>query len=333
MDMTPPLGSPRIIDDADYDRRRFIGGSNAAAIMGVGAYGNTALTCYLAKIGEGEEEMDARQRLFLERRKRWEGPIVEMLREEFGGNIVAINQRYQDPAHDFIAAEIDFEWADENGEIQNGEIKTCSPFAFGERQGWGEEGTADIPVHYAAQVMHGLGVMRRQTCIVAAMVGLDTMLFYRLERDEETIAAIREEEVRFWTEHVVPRVPPDPVSYDDCLRLALRMRGKPVEIDDATAERVEQLRLIRANQKALDGDESAIKFEILDYIRRAWLLEAGAAIEDNAVLLRNGLKIATYNLQSTRRIDVERLREEQQAIAAEYTKSTSTRVLRISKPT
>jgi predicted phage-related endonuclease len=322
---------PATIPDADYDRRHFIGGSNAAAIMGVGAYGNTALTCYFAKIGQGEEEMDARQRLFLERRKRWEGPIVEMLREEFGGNIVAINQRYRDSECEFLAAEIDFEWADENGEIQNGEIKTCSPFAFGEQYGWGDEGTADIPVHYAAQVMHGLGVSRRQTCIVAAMVGLDTMNFYRIERDDETIAAIRAEELRFWTEHVLPRVPPDPVNYEDCLRLALRMNGKPVEIDDAIAARLEQLRLIRADQKALAGDESQLKFEILDFIRRAWLLDADAPITDNAVLLRNGKKVATFNLQSTRRIDIDRLRAEQPMIAAEFTKTTDSRVLRISK--
>lgn len=320
-----------VIHDAEYDRRKFIGGSNAAAIMGVGAYGNTALTCYLAKIGQGAEEMDARQRLFLERRKRWEGPIVEMLREEFGGNIVGINRRYQDPEFDFLAAEIDFEWADESGEIQNGEIKTCSPFAFGEQQGWGDEGSADIPVHYAAQVMHGLGVTGRQTCIVAAMVGLDSMLFYRLERDEDTIAAIREEEVRFWTEHVVPRIPPDPVSYEDCLRLALRMNGKPVEIDDVIAGRLEQLRAIRASQRALDGDESVIKFEILDHIRRAWLLDGEAAIEDNAVLTRNGRKVASFNLQSQRRLDVDRLREERPEIAAAYEKSTASRVLRITK--
>lgn len=327
------LAQPTMSDDVgELDRRTYLGSSNAAAVMGVGAYGNTALTCYLAKIGQGEEEMDPRQRLFLNRRKRWEGPIVEMLREEFDGNIVAVNRRYRDPEHDWMAAEVDFEWLDADGQLQNGEIKTVSPFAFGEKHGWGEPGTADIPVHYACQVMFSLMVTGRQTCIVAAMVGLDTMLFYQVDRDEETISAIREECVRFWHEHVLARVPPDPVSYEDCLRLALRMRGKPVEIDDATATRLEQLRAIRANAKAMEGDESAIKFEILDFIRRAWLLDPTDEVADNAVLLRNGVKVATYNLQSSARIDAERLRSERPEVAAEYVKSTATRVLRIAKP-
>lgn len=254
-EIVPVEDLPVIPDDEQYDRRKYLGGSNAAAVMGLGAYGNTPLTCYLAKIREGAEEMDPKRELFLQRRKRWEGPIIEMLREEFDAEIVSVNRRYLDREHDFLAAEIDFEWRDVDGSIQNGEIKTVSPFAFGERDGWGEAGTADIPVHYAAQVMHGLGLTGRQTCIVAAMVGLDTMVFYRVERDEETIAAMRERMVSFWRNNVLARVPPEPISYEDCLKLTLRMRGKPVEIDDQIAARLSLLRELREESRAIDGTE------------------------------------------------------------------------------
>ena len=130
----------------DLDRRTYLGGSNAGAVMGLGAYGNTPLTCYLAKIGEGAEESDPKRELFLQRRKRWEGPIIEMLREEFDGEIVAVNPRYRDSEYDFLAAEIDFEWRDADGSIQNGEIKTVSPFAYGERDGWGDAGNERPPI-------------------------------------------------------------------------------------------------------------------------------------------------------------------------------------------
>lgn len=319
-------------DVGELDRRTYLGSSNAAAIMGLGAYGNTPLTCYLAKIGEGEEEMDEKKRLFLTRRKRWEGPIVEMLREEFDGNIVAVNRRYRDPEHDFLAAEIDFEWADADGAIQNGEIKTVSPFAFGERDGWGDAGTSDIPVHYACQVMFSLMVTGRQTCIVAAMVGLDTMIFYRIERDEETIAAMRERCVAFWRDHVLARIPPEPISFDDALKLTLRMRGRPVEIDDATMKLLNELAGVRGENKANEGYESELKFGILNAIRKAWLLEPGGDVKDDAALLRNGVKVASYNMQSAARIDAERLRTEKPEIALEFTKHSFSRVLRISKP-
>ena len=318
-------------DVGEIDRRTYLGSSNAAAVMGLGAYAATPLTVYFAKLGEGQEEMDPKQRLFLERRKRWEAPIVEMLREEFDAEIVAVNRRYRDPEYNFLAAEIDFEWRDTDGSIQNGEIKTCSPFAFGEQQGWGEAGTDEIPINYACQVMFSLMVTGRQTCIVAAMVGLDTMVFYRVERDEETIASMRERMVSFWLNNVLKRIPPEPVSYEDCLKLTLRMRGKPVEIDDAIATRLEQLRQIRATNKSNEGAESEIKFDILNFIRRKWLLEPTAEIDDNAVLLRGGQKIASYNAQSSTRIDSERLRSEKPEIATAFSKTTQTRVLRLAK--
>jgi predicted phage-related endonuclease len=323
--------------DADYDRCRFIGGSNAAAIMDLGAYGNTPLTTYLAKIGEGEEEIDERQRLFLVRRKRWEPVIVEMLKEEFDAEIVSMNQRYVDASLGFLAAEIDFEWRDGDGFLQNGEIKTVSPFAYGERFGWGEPGTSDIPVHYACQNMHGLGVTRRRVCINAVMVGLDTMTFYPVYRDDATIETMREHMVWFWHHNVLQRVPPEPMNLDDSMKLALRLRGRPVEINEGIADRLEQLREIRASRKHLEDDETAIKFEVLEFIRKAWMFqpleddETAALLKDNAVLMRNGQKVATFNLQSTRRIDVDRLRTEQPMIAAEFTKTTDSRVLRISK--
>ena len=101
-----------IPEDSAYDRTKYIGGSNAAAIMGLGAYEQTPLGVYMVKTGQSIEVMDEQKKLFLNRRKRWEGPIVEMLREEFDGEIVTINRRYQDSEYDFMAAEIDFEWRD-----------------------------------------------------------------------------------------------------------------------------------------------------------------------------------------------------------------------------
>ena len=80
--------SMQVMADVEPDRRLYLGGSDAAAIMGVGAYGRTPLVCYRAKVGESVEVMDAEKRRFLERRKRWEGPIFEMLREEFDAEIV-----------------------------------------------------------------------------------------------------------------------------------------------------------------------------------------------------------------------------------------------------
>lgn len=331
------MNAPKLGNVGELDRRTYIGSSDIAPIMGLGAYGRTAYTCYCAKIGEPATEMDDADRKFLERRKRWEGPIVEMLREEFGGEITGINNRYVDPEHDFMAAEIDFEWRDANGETQNGEIKTVSPFAFGERHGWGEEGTSDIPVHYAAQVMFGLMVTGRQTCIVAAMVGLDNMIFYRIERDEETIAAMRAQAVQFWNENVLARVPPDPQTMRDMKLIMNRIGGRPVELTDEVIAKLDQLRETRDTAKALTetgGVIDQLSFEVGQFVLNAWGFPGDCAdtVSDNAVLNFKGRKVATWNRQRGAHLDQKRLKDEQPQIVKDYTKEHFYRVLRFPKP-
>lgn len=325
----------------DRDRRTYIGGSDIAAILGIDPYNKTPLTVYQAKRGELEGRMDPEKVRFLARRKRWEGPIVEMLREEFDGQIVAVNQRYVDPEHDFLAAEIDFEWVDGDGNVQNGEIKTVSPFAFNERSGWGEAGTADVPVHYHAQVMHGLGVKRRQRCIVAAMAGLDTMAFYRIERDDETIAGMREVAMRFWNDNVLAGVPPEPISMADVGRLFNKRRGRPVDLDQETSEVFERLRQVRGEIAALEGDQAEFELAIAKFICAQWGLaeptlgKDGAVVapemKENSALMFGGQVLGTWNGGRGSHLDQKRLAAEHPEIKAEYTVPHFYRTFRFAK--
>jgi len=316
------------------DRRAFIGGSDAAAIMGLGAYGQTAYTVYLKKIAETPEELDPKQRKFLERRKRFEPQIVAMLREEFDAEIVSVNQRYIDSEHPFLAAELDFEWRDADGEIQNGEIKTVHPMAFGEQHGWGEPGSDEIPVNYAAQVMHGMGVARRRSCVVAAMIGIDDMIFYRVTRDEETITAMRSKLVEFWTNHVLARVPPAPQDWLDMMAMFAKVNGRPVEVSEEIVKKLSLLQGVRANLKAMEGDEETLKFEIADFVRLAWNIQDPATpvqAIDNAELRFNGRPIATWKAQRGSHLDQQGLKAKHPEIVAAFTRDHFFRAIRIKK--
>jgi predicted phage-related endonuclease len=321
------------------DRRAYIGGSDIAAIMGLGASYRgvqaTPFTVWQKKMGEVSEPMDPATELFLKRRKRWEGPIFEMLREEFSAEIVAMNCRYRDEEYSFFACELDFEWRDpETGEINNGEVKTVSPFAYGERFGWGEAGTSDIPVNYAAQVMWGLGIKKRRACIVPAMVGLDNMIFYRVERDEETIAAMRAEALRFWNEHVLTRIPPDPQTMKDLNALMLRKRGRPVELDGVMAEKLKRLKMVRDEIAAFELEEGSLAFDVGNYVLQRWevpLDQVGADQED-ALIRYDGLTLATWKKQRKATLDQKRLRAELPDVAAKFTRESVFRVLRFIKP-
>lgn len=316
----------------EIDRKTYLGGSDAAAVLALDPYGKTPLTVYLAKIGELGGTPDPEREKFFRRRKRFEEPIVAMLREEFGGEIVAMNGRYIDPEHGFMAAEIDFEWADSDGVIQNGEIKTVSPFAFNEGAGWGEAGTDQIPIHYHCQVMHGLMVTGRQVCILAALAGLDTMVFYRIERDEETIAAMRDAELRFWREHVEARVPPEPTTMADAARLFAKRNGKPVDLDDETAEAIESLRNVRAAVKTFEGEQAELELAVAKYVCRAWgVASTDEAPEDNAVLYHNGQKVATWARGRSTSLDQKNLRAAHPEIVKQFTREINFRAFRFPK--
>lgn len=320
-----------LADVGAIDRRTYIGGSDIAALLGLDPYGKTPLTVYMAKIGELGGITDPEKKKFLERRKRWEGPIVQMLREEFDGEIVSVNSRYVDDAHGFLAAEIDFEWADGDGVIQNGEIKTVSPFAFTEKLGWGQAGSSDIPIHYHAQVMHGLGVTKRDTCIVAAMAGLDTMVFYRIDRDDDAIAAMRDVAVSFWRDHVEAKVPPAPLTMGDAGLLFKRHHGSPVDLDDETAAALLNLRQVRANIAALKGDEAELELAVAKYVCGAWGVDAPEESKDNAALIHGGVELAQWAAGKGSHLDQVRLAAEHPEIKAAYTVPHYYRTFRFKK--
>jgi putative phage-type endonuclease len=196
-----------IVDPSNYDRMKYIGGSDVAAILGVSPWRNV-VDLWLDKITPRAE--NGQNAAAKRRGSRLEPYIMDMIREEHGLEIVAANNRYIDPALPFLAAEIDFEYRDpETGEIENGEIKTVHPFKAKE---WGEHGTDSLPLHYLAQTQHGMGVKHARRCRVFALIG-DDLKPYLVERDDELIAAMRSRAQEFWTKYVLPKVQP-PLDYE-----------------------------------------------------------------------------------------------------------------------
>jgi len=188
------------------DRTKFIGGSDVAAILGISPY-RSAVDLWLDKITPPIE--DGQNAAAKRRGSRLEPYVRDMITEEHGLEIVHVNERYIDPDLPFLAAEVDFEYFDpETGQIENGEIKTVHPFKAKE---WGEQGTDLLPIHYVAQAQHGLGVKRRNRCRVFALIG-DELKPYLVERDDETIEAMRARCDEFWNKFVLPKIQP-PIDY------------------------------------------------------------------------------------------------------------------------
>lgn len=254
--MNAPLNAP-----AAPDRTTFIGGSDAAAILGVSKW-KTPFQLYQEKIGAFVEESSPMRDRVLSRGKRWEPVVVEMLLDELHDRghdveIIARNARYQDPEFPFLACELDLELRIDGEEV-NGEIKTVHPFAAKE---WGEPETDEIPIYYAAQVMHGLMIKPRRRAVVAALIGADDLRIHFIDRDEETIAGMRQREIEFW-QRIQDRNPPDPTDPVDVKWLYQRDGGTAIDADDDLVLLCQKLKDLKNDAKNLERQIELIAAQI-----------------------------------------------------------------------
>lgn len=348
--MNDAAPSSTLVSIGDIDRRQYLGSGDIAGIMGLSPW-QTPLQVYEKKIG-GPEEITPEKRKFFDRRKRQEPVIAEMLADEYGIEVTRLSyvdpNRYRDAEHPFIAAEIDYEFlmseavrrcfptraadfgAIPDGTLLNGSIKTAHPFTAHK---WGDAESEDVPIEYAAQDIFGCGVTRRPAVLVAALFGLDNLVCYPLMADQDSVAGMREKAVAFWNNHVLPRIPPDPINMEDMMRLFSRVNGRPIEVDPATQAELEKLKSIRSHIAALETEKEEVEFAVADYVRRQWGFPEAvdAELMDNALLRVSGSTIATWKKQSRGSIDSKRLRAEHPELAEAFTRTTWFRTIRFPK--
>lgn len=297
------------------DRSTYLGGADVAAVLGLSPW-MSPFMLYQKKIGAFVEEITPAKQKIFERGHRWEPIVVEMLVDELRERghdveIIARNQRYQDPEFPFLAAEIDLELR-VDGEEVNGEAKTVNPFAV---KAWGDEDSDEIPIYYAAQVMHGLMIKPRRRTVIAALTGFDDKpRVHWIERDEETIAGIRTREVEFW-QRVQTRNAPDPTAVEDVKWLYQRDGGTVFEADDDMVLLCQQLKDAKAAVKGMENQIELLATRIK------------ARMGTAATLIYRGAPIATWkNNKDSQKTDWKAVAEALKApaeIIAAYTKTTA----------
>lgn len=313
-----------------HDRTKHLGGSDAAAVMGLSPWA-TPMQVWRMKTGRSVETIDAKRAKIFKRGHLLEPVIIEMgtdrLREMgLDVELVARNGRYHDPEHTFLSVEIDAEFVlhgetEINGQrvVFNGEHVTCdakSVHGFASKK-WGQEDTDELPIEYAAQFMTGLMVRDRRYCVVFAMLGLDHVGIYWVVRDDETIAAMRKRLVSFWVDHVLGDVPPDPVVYDDITAIFPMDNGQSVEATPEIAAKVTKLAAVRTSLAVLKAQEEFLKFDISDFI------------SPHAVLTYQGKKIASWKGQPHTRWLQDELTQDHPELVDRYRETNTIRVLRV----
>lgn len=180
-------------------RQEGIGGSDAGAIMGVNNW-KGAFEVYIEKTEELTELTEITE---VSEAGYWGTTLEEIVAKEFairtGKRVRRDNKHIVHKDYPFMVANIDRRVVGENAIL---ECTTANRFLAKE---WEND---EIPPSYLVQCQHYLEVTGADICYIAVLIGGQKFVFKEIQRDEEIIAMIIEEEKDFWNNCVLKRVPP-----------------------------------------------------------------------------------------------------------------------------
>ncbi|WP_303220378.1 YqaJ viral recombinase family protein [Enterococcus asini] len=183
-------------DEWLLDRRRGIGGSDVATILGLNKW-KSAYQLWLEKTGQVELDHTDSEPAY------WGNVLEEVVAKEFqertGLKVRRRNQVFEHPLHPFLRANIDRDVVGEKAVL---ECKTANQFLAKEWEG------EEIPLSYLCQVQHYMNVMNYDHAYIAVLIGGQKFVWKRIERDQELIDMITERLVDFWETNVVEGVEP-----------------------------------------------------------------------------------------------------------------------------
>ena len=206
----------------DY-RKKGIGGSDAAAIMGVSPFA-TKRDLFYDKTGirpafqENEDNWVAK-----EVGHRLEDLVAEIFSQKTGLKIFPVRTMFRHPLYPFMLADVDFfiEFADGTYGILE-----CKTTNYNCQEKWANN---TIPVNYEYQVRHYMSVMNIDKAYIACLYGNNAEEFFirPLERDLETEEDLIAEEKYFWEEKVLKKVEPDYVEKADLVIASIKKHYGP----------------------------------------------------------------------------------------------------------
>lgn len=306
------------------DRRKGIGGSDIAAILGLSPY-RTPMDVFLEKRGEtlpkGNEEA-----------MYWGTVLEDVVAHEYqkrtGRKVQRVSQTLVHPEYKFMLGHIDraiivpeiagnVRWR--AGRLTTNRIlecKTANGFAANQ---WGEIGTDNVPDAYLLQCQWYMGVTSTEVADLAVLIGGQDYRIYTIERDDGLIDDLIDAAARFW-KRVQDGIAPDPQSVAEAARKWPRhVAGKSVIVDVTVAEACAELEEIGRQIKQLEAREDELKTQIM------------SAFGDAEEITYMGRKLATWKTQVTNRVDTTRLKKEMPDLAADFTVSSESRVFRLVK--
>lgn len=306
-------------------RKKGIGGSDVAAILGFSPY-KSPYQLWLDKTGRSERSESQSESAHFGH--LLEDVVAKEYSRRAGVKVQRVTQQLSLPDHPWAIGNIDRAIINpeisgnvrfKDGKLTTDQLLECKTASEYLAKLFGEEGSDQVPDYYLTQCLWYLLLSGCQFIDLAVLIGGNKFRMYRIERDEDLIDSIFRQVKAFWFNHVVADVPPDPTCFDDVLhRWSNHVVGKQVEADFEHIKLAEELITVQGRQKADKAREDEIKLKIV------------STMQDAEMMISQGKSICTYKEQSSTRIDSTLLKKEEPDLFAKYSKTSSTRVFRIS---
>lgn len=178
-------------------RRKTIGGSDAAAIVGLSRY-STPYTIFMDKTGRLPDKPDTEA---MRLGRDLEDYVAKRWQEATGKKVRRLQAMLYNPVYPFAHADVDRMVIGEDAGL---ECKTTSTLDVKQFNG------VEFPEKYYAQCVHYLAVTGLKRWYLAVLVFGRGFFEFTLERDQLEIDALMAAEAEFWTENVAKDNPPPP---------------------------------------------------------------------------------------------------------------------------
>ena len=312
----------------DY-RKKGIGGSDAAAIMGVSPFA-TKRDLFYDKTGirpvlqENEDNWVAK-----EVGHRLEDLVAEIFSQKTGLKIFPVRTMFRHPLYPWMLADVDFfiEFADGSYGILE-----CKTTNYNCQEKWANN---TIPVNYEYQVRHYMSVMNIDKAYIACLYGNNEEEFFirPIERDLEIEEDLLAEERYFWEEKVLKREEPEYVEKADLVIASIKKHFGPADPEASSV--VLSSKNLSGIKTYLNLKEEKVKLEgevkrLEERMKQAYLgvLEELGASCTGTIMDGTTKYVVTYNPIYRTTIDkkgLEKLKVQHPDVYDDYVQTTESR--------
>lgn len=315
-------------------RRQGLGGSDAAAVLGISPF-RTARDLYYDKLGIVTAD-DQENWVALEMGTLLEPLVARIFAKKTGLNIYQRKCMFQHPHHPWMLADLDFLTELPDGRTAILEIKTTN---YNARDKWWYGSTEIVPAYYEAQGRHYMAVMNLDRVYYCCLYGNneDEVIIRHIDRDMDYESELISVEEDFWNSHVLAKLPPPYRETGGLIMESLRRTLGPLDTDappiafsKTQSARVAHFLELQKEKALKDANVKAISAE-MERLKALIVADMGTSC---TAVTEDGYTVTWKSSQkpTVSKTMLERLREVHPDIYAEYVTTSESRRFKIKEP-